>query len=174
MKRILSVLILLMIPLAILFSMSACNGSISVEPMLDFSADIYVDDSYTKGVFAIEAELVNNTEGLTLLTVSSPDELWGMSYKWSDGLQISLNGLSVKTESEYLPETSFANMIKQVLKDLRGRTVELAVEDEYAVFAGKCGGYDYTVRTDRKGYIQSLCVSKNALSVHFLYESETK
>lgn len=154
------------------FSLSACNGSISVEPMLDFSADIYVDDSYTKGVFAIEAELVNNTEGLTLITVSSPDELWGMSYKWSDGLQISLNSLSVKAESEYLPETSFAYMIKQILKDLRGKTVEMAVEDEYAVLSGKCSGQDYTVKIDRKGFIQSLSVTQTALNVYFSYGSD--
>ncbi|MGN0452258.1 MAG: hypothetical protein ACI4GZ_00475 [Ruminococcus sp.] len=153
------------------FSFSGCDEKVPPEPKLSFSADIYVsvEDGEDES-FLLEAELSVAPEGLVQITVSSPDELWGLSFSYAENFEMSYNGLHVQTEKGYLPSGSFAEVIYNVLASLRDNANCESFSEGVAEFEGECKSGDYEVLTDKDGNI--IQISAEDIKIEFRYNTE--
>ncbi len=151
--------------------LSACGAKPPAQPVLDFQGRVIVDGTKAfDGLFSIEAEITSTMQGAATIQVTTPDELWGLTYKWTDGFEMIYEGLHAKTQKDYLPKDSFAQAIYNVLCALSRETACDSFADNEAVFTGECGSGKYKVTTDSIGYIQNISIEEISLSADFIYE----
>ena len=163
MKRLFSFVLIL-----ILF-LTGCSAEPPV-PVLDFKGIITVDGTECfDALFDIEAEIHSTLQGAVTITVTTPDELWGLTYKWRDDFEMIYESLHVKTQKGYLPDDAFAQAIYNVLCDLSRQPECKDFSDGVALFEGECQSGKYTVTTDKKGYTQNISIREINLSADFRY-----
>lgn len=156
-----------------LFVLFGCEARTPPEPVVEFSsqATICVKDSLS-GNFQLQGKVTCTAQGVLVITVTSPEELKGLCYKWVDGFEMIYNDLHLKTESDYLPDFSFP----QVLHDVMGELIKGAQCCEYdgntAIFEGESSCGEYRVVTDKRGYIQNISVKEISLAIDFIYDDE--
>lgn len=154
-----------------IFLFSGCSAQTPPALQLDFTASVLIrqEDSLSQRQ-SYQAQLISTTNGLISLRIKSTDALNNLTYKWDDKLTLSSNDMYLQTETDYLPSFSFAQAIYNVLTDLptSGEFAEFA--DNEAVFCGLCKSGEYTVKTDKNGYIQNISIEELKLSVDFDYD----
>ncbi len=166
MKRVFAFLLI-----SVLLCLSACSTQPPSQPVLDFQAKMSVDGTKAfDGLFNVEAEITSTMQGAVAMKVTTPDELWGLTYKWTDGFEMIYEGLHTKTQKGYLPKDSFTEAVYNVLCALSREEQCDSFEDGVAVFTGECPSGAYKVTTDSKGYIQNISVEEINLFANFTYE----
>ncbi len=154
-----------------LISFTACASSAPSAPLLDFEAQIQIDGTEVyEGLFDLQAEITSTMQGAVVIRVTTPDELWGLTYKWSDGFELIYEGIHAKTQKDYMPKEGFAQAIFNVLCALSREESCDSFSQGVAVFTGECPSGSYKVTTDSAGYIQNISVERLKLSVDFEYE----
>lgn len=154
--------------LCVLFAgCTACSALQPSEPVLDFSANVSICDDY--GLEGLTAEINSTMQGAVAVKVTSPDELWGLTYKWSDGFELIYDGLHCKTQKGYMPKEAFAEAVYNVLCDLSRTEGCKSFSEGLAVYEGECRSGCYKVTTDSKGYIQNISIEEINLSAEFSY-----
>lgn len=163
-----SILILAAVAL-ITFLFAACTqaGGDPAPPVTDFSASAQVDTSGT----LISCDISHTKEGVSSVTVTKPDGLKGLSFKWLGGsYSIEYNQLFCQTTSDYLPQQSFARAIVNVL-DACAAPDKLTLSENkngLGVYTGTCDSGDFTVTCDNKtGIIQKVEIKNLSLIVNF-------
>lgn len=163
MKRLFSFVLILML------FFTGCNAQPPV-PVLDFKGCITVDGTECfDSLFDIEAEIHSTLQGAVTITVTTPDELWGLTYNWRDDFEMIYESLHVKTQKGYLPNDAFAQAVYNVLCDLSRQPECKDFSAGVAVFEGECPSGKYKVVTDNKGYIQNVSIKEINLSADFRY-----
>lgn len=165
MKRILTFLIVI-----IVMFLPACSANPPSQPVLDFQAKLSIEDKAFDGLFSLQAEITSTMQGAVAMKVTTPDELWGLTYKWTDGFEMIYEGLHTKTQKGYLPKDSFAQAVYNVLCALSREEQCDSFEDGVAAFTGECASGAYKVTTDSKGYIQNISVEEIKSTIDFTYE----
>lgn len=156
---------------AVMVLLTACAPVAPAQPVLDFTATVSVDGTEAfDDVFDLQAEISSTMQGAVVIKVTTPDELWGLTYKWSDGFELIYEGLHAKTQKGYLPKESFAQAVYNVLCALSREEECDSFSEGVAVFTGECASGMYRVTTDTKGYIQNISVKELNLCVDFEYE----
>lgn len=156
--------------LMLILFLTGCSAEPPV-PVLDFKGYITVDGSKAfDSLFDIEAEIHSSLQGAVTITVTTPDELWGLTYKWRDDFEMIYESLHVKTHKGYLPDEAFAQGIYNVLCSMSRQPECKDYSEGEAVFEGECPSGRFRVITDKKGYIQNISVKEINLSVSFSYE----
>ncbi len=151
-----------------------CKGINVSPPVLDFSADIEVASDECLGKASpLSATLDCTSQGAMKLSVTTPDELSGLTYKWTDVLEISYKELICTADIEYITETCFAEAVYNVLCDLRTKEDFDTFNSGFAEYRGECPSGEYIVRTDSKGYIQDISIEELSLRVTFAYKTQT-
>ncbi len=154
----------------IVMFLSACSANPPSQPVLDFQAKLSIEDKAFDGLFSLQAEITSTMQGAVAMKVTTPDELWGLTYKWTDGFEMIYEGLHTKTQKGYLPKDSFAQALYNVLCALSREEQCDSFEKGIAVFTGECASGAYKVTTDSKGYIQNISVEEINLTIDFTYE----
>ncbi|MBQ8001562.1 MAG: hypothetical protein IJ298_10275 [Ruminococcus sp.] len=155
----------------ILCFLSACSAQPPTQPVLDFQAKVSIDgEKAFDGLFSLQAEVSSTMQGAVVIKVTTPDELWGLTYKWTDNFEIIYEGLHAQTQKGYLPKDSYAEAIYNVLCALSREEQCDSFSDGVAVFTGDCASGTYKVTTDSKGYIRNISVEEINLSADFTYE----
>mgnify|MGYP003296327214 CR=1 FL=1 len=136
-----------------LFAFSACSIKAPEE------INMHIDSSYTAsmGDLQLSGLLIYSEDGEMYLDISTPDELSGLSLSFADDFTMSYRGLSAITESDYLPESSFALSIKNSLDNARltKPALEKETDKKYTATAkGRSGCYK--IYTDEQGNIKEL------------------
>lgn len=149
---------------------SGCGAKEPPVPLCSFSAfaNISIKDSL-ENRNEFQANISSTAAGVMTITLTSPPEVAGLCYKWEQGFEMIYKNLHLRTERGYLPRFSFAQVMYDILIDVEKNAVCEEFDGERAVFKGKRGQEDYTLVTDSKGYIQSLCVEKLKLKIEFSY-----
>ena len=119
--------------------------------------------------FCLMAEISVCNLSQTEITLVSPHQLKGLSYIWDEGFEMVYLDLHCKTETNYLPEFSFAQGIYNVLKSLRKNNKATHSQDNNWLFEGKCESGEYKVLADDRGYIKNISIEEINLSVNFEY-----
>jgi hypothetical protein len=170
MRRILCVFFLLLIP-TVLFT--SCRGGepemfTADQVVTSFSAEMKVQmlDS------TIGCTLVRNDEGLAQVCVTDPAPLSGMRFEWrGDGYAISYDGLVCQTQSPFLPSTSFAAAVVNVLASASKAEALTAegYEEGAAVFSGGCDSGHYKIWVNpSNGFIEKITIQELGLEAQLL------
>lgn len=141
---------------------SACSEELPDE------LNLHIDSSYSaeyKGECA-EGLLIYTPEGEMFLDVSTPDELYGLSYSWDSGFTIGYRGLNAITEDGYLPDSAFAQAMKNTFDDIRMRSPNPKIDENNRCFvSGRTTSGSYTVYVDAKGNITEVCIPELELNL---------
>ena len=153
-----------------LFLFSGCSTKAPPVPLCSFSAsvNISVGDSLEKRN-EFQAQISVTAPGVMTVTLTSPPEVAGLSYKWEQNFEMIYKGLHLQTEREYLPKFSFARVLYDVISDVEKNAAFEKFEEDKVLFQGTRGNEAYTLTTDENGYIQSIVVEKLNLEVEFFY-----
>ncbi len=147
---------------------TGCTAQKPLNPVLDFSAKVRISDDYAlKG---LEAEISSTMQGAASVKVTTPDELWGLTYKWSDGFELIYDGLHCKTQKGYLPKECFAEALYNVFCALSRVEECTSFSDGVALYEGECASGHYKATTDSKGNIQNISIEEINLSADFTYQ----
>ncbi len=136
-----------------LFSVSGCSEKVPQE------INMHIDSSYTAamGDLKLSGLLVYTEDGEMYLDVSTPDELNGLSFSYSDNFTIGYQGLNAVSESDYLPDSSFAQSIKNSLDNALLSKPELVkTEDKKYTATAKGSSGVYKIHTDEMGNIEEI------------------
>lgn len=153
---------------AVICTLGACGNRSVPLPVLDFSAQVSICDDY--GLKDLEAEVNSTMQGAVTIKLTSPDELWGLTYKWSDGFELIYDGLHCKTQKGYMPEEAFAEALYNVFCALSRVEQYSSFTGAVALYEGQCNSGQYKVITEKKGYIQNISIEEINLSADFTYE----
>lgn len=163
-----SILILITVALiTLLFAACTQAGGDPALPVTDFSAGAQVDTSGT----LLSCDVSHTKEGVSSVTVTKPDGLKGLSFKWLGGsYSIEYNQLFCQTTSDYLPQQSFARAIVNVLGACAEPDKLTLAENKngLCVYKGICDSGDFSVTCDSKtGIIQKVEIESLSLLVNF-------
>ncbi|MBQ2687138.1 MAG: hypothetical protein IJF52_00740 [Clostridia bacterium] len=127
-------------------------------PSAPEKADLHIDSSFKATVNELDLEglLIYSDTGEMYLDISTPDELYGLSFSWTDNFNIAYRGLTAVTEGDYLPNSSFAQSIKNTLDALREETPPLAEEGEFFTASVNSESGLGKIYTDPKGVIKEI------------------
>lgn len=139
--------------------------------------NLHIDASYTAEYEGVELQglLIYSETGEMYMDVSTPDELSGLNYSWKDGFTLGYRGLNALTEEGYLPQTSFPEIIKNILDDLRFKDYTLEYYDNDTYYAD-CDNENgkYEVFTDSTGYIEEVKLEDFSLKLYNQHKSARK
>lgn len=119
----------------------------------------HIDSPFTAtmGDLSLEGLLIYTDQREMYLDISTPDELYGLSYSWEENFTIGYRGLNAVTESDYLPPSSFAQSVKNTLDDILLNKPTLQSGDNgYFTASGKTDSGCYKVFTDQKGVVKEI------------------
>lgn len=147
--------------MALVIFLFGCTPNVPPTPCLEFSANIRaVGESYS-----LEAQLSSTSQGALFISVTTPDEIAGLSYSFKDELSISFSGLKMKSSEKYLPCENFAAAIKSVLEDLSEKAEFKGFRESFAVFSGISESGEYEALTDKDGFIKNISLKEINLNV---------
>lgn len=149
---------------------SGCQKN-TVPPQLksDFSAVITAESRAADPEgYLLQAEIFVEDGTNVEINIITPEETEGLTYIWNQGFEMIYNELHCKTESDYLPDFSFAQAVYNVLK-CACESRDVRYDSELKVFKGKCKSGEFEIYADSQGYIQNISVPEINLSVNFEY-----
>ncbi len=121
--------------------------------------NLHIDASYSAEFEGIELQglLIYTETGKMYLDISTPDELSSLSFSWDEGFTVGYHGLNAQTEEGYLPQSAFAEAVKNALDDLRLKDYALNPGENGLFFAECKNAYgEYEIFTDSNGYIEEI------------------
>lgn len=136
-----------------LFTFSACKAKAPEE------INMHVDSHFTATMeeLSLEGVLIYTEDGEMYLDISSPDELYSLSYSYGDNLTIGYLGLNAMTETDYLSDFAFAKAVKNTLDDALSSSPAIQYDEKSGFTAkGKTKSGCYTLFVDEKGNIRNI------------------
>lgn len=136
-----------------LFSFSGCNKKAPEK------INMHINSSYTAvmGDMKISGLLIYSEDGEMYLEISTPDELSGMNFSFTDNFTMGYRGLNAVTESDYLPDSSFAQSIKNSLDNALLTNPPLKeIEDKKYTAIAKGDSGSYKIHTDEQGNVKEI------------------
>lgn len=153
----------------LIFSIASCTSKAPKIPDLvtGFSGNVDVEMGETK----IKCSISHTEKGISSVTVSSPEGLKGLSFKNLGGTYaISYNELICETKTSFLPDSSFAQAITNVLDKAseENGAVYQKTEEENAVFTGTSASGEFTIYADSEtGFIEKLEIPEVNIAAKF-------
>lgn len=134
-------------------SFSACASKVPTEIVT------HIDSPFTAtmGDLSLEGLLIYTADQEMYVDISTPDELYGLSYSWEDNFTVGYRGLNAVTESDYLPPSSFAQALKNTLDDiLLNKPALQSADNGFFTATGKTDSGCYKILTDRNGFVKEI------------------
>ena len=154
------------IPIFILcLTLCSCSKK-PAEIKKDFSSTIDCDYNGTKLKAEISAEKHNDL----VIKMLEPRGVEDYAYTYKGGrLNINYNDLNIDSADDYLPSSSFAEAIYNVLKSVNSEKAVLnGSYNSLAEYKGKCDSGNYILKTDiNTGYISELEIKEIKLTASF-------
>lgn len=151
MRRILKVMFTAVAAIVLTLSISSCTEKTPKIPELvtRLSGNADIEFGETK----LKCSVSHTEKGVSSITISSPENLKGMSFKNLGGkYAISYNELTCETEKSYLPSSCFAQAITNVLDKAseENGAVYQKSEESNAIFTGTSKSGDFTIYAESK------------------------
>lgn len=110
-----------------------------------------------------ECSITYLTEGTDILTINSPKNLKGLTFRHADGkYSLSYGSLICKSNDLLLPQKSFPNSVMGILSELCKDKSKLKLEnhtDTDYTFSGKSKYGSYNITSDPEGKITKISIS---------------
>lgn len=169
MRRILKVMFTAVAAMVLIFSISSCTEKVPKIPEIvtGFSGNADIELGETK----LKCSISHTEKGVSSITLLSPENLKGMSFKNLGGkYAISYNELTCETEKSFLPNSSFAQAITNVLNKAseENGAVYQKSEENNAIFTGTSKSGDFTIYAENKtGIIRKIEIPEINIIVGF-------
>lgn len=150
-----------------IFSASALLLTGCVEKAPE-KADLHIDSSFygNIGDLSVEGVLIYSETQQMYLDFSTPDELYGLSFSFGERFTVGYRGLNAEAACSYLPETSFAQSVKDVLDDaLLTQPLLQSCGDGLFKASGKTDCTSYNIYTDSTGKIREIEIAQGKIKV---------
>lgn len=153
--------------LCILISCSSRVGVIQAEDIVSsFKAKMIV----TQNDSVIECSVCRNNEESAQITIDKPDQIKGLKFKWSGNDNgIIFGDFQLKTETAFLPDSSFAQAIMNVLK-VSSKPENLTSEanlERKNEFSGMCDSGKFKLIVNDQGLIETIYIEDMKLEANF-------
>lgn len=151
MRRILKVMFTAVAAIVLILSISSCTEKVPKIPEIvtGFSGNANIELGETK----FKCSVSHTEKGVSSITLSSPENLKGMSFKNFGGkYAISYNELICETEESFLPSSCFAQAITNVLdkaSEENGAVYQKSEKDN-AIFTGTSKSGNFTIYAESK------------------------
>lgn len=147
------------------FFLSACDNGIATNnerPVLDFKSDLDINSEKVR----LSASIVRTADGTVQMDVVSPESLSGLQIKHCESENfITKNGLTYKTDSLILPESSDIAAVIEALEYMADNPDEAPFykDSEEMAFIGKINSGKFELRANRKsGLITAIKIGEKA------------
>ena len=149
--------------------LGGCSGMKSYEPQQEFTSTVIVrSQRFATEEFLLEAEVQRSSGGELDIVITSPKEISGLLYSYSDKFYMSYNDLYCETETDYLPVFSFPQVIRNVLDDFYTNAECTDKSTEGCTYKGKSKSGEYILCTDKDGYIKNVSIEGINFSADFI------
>lgn len=115
-----------------------------------------------------ECHISRLTDGVVSITVNSPENISGLTFKFVDGkYSLSYNELLCKTDNVLLPRFSFPLIIINILSvaDKQENLLYQSSEDNIVTFSGNSSYGKFNLVTDNNGKITKITQENSGLKV---------
>ena len=147
------------------FFLSACDNGIvtnNERPVLEFKSDLDINSEKVR----LSASIVRTAAGTVQMDVVSPESLNGLQIKHGESENfITKNGLTYKTDSLILPESSDIAAVIEALEYMADNPDEAPFykDSEEMAFIGKINSGKFELRANRKsGLITVMKIGEKA------------
>lgn len=148
---------------------TGCSEQLTPEkdPVTDFScnADVVMNDCN------IKCKIFRTSEGLSEIEVTSPEELNGLKYKWlGNNYSVSYQGLTCETQSQFLPDNSFAKAIVNALNETSKpeSLTPVSSQKDSSTYSGNTDSGKFQITVDNSsGFIKELSFDDSSLTAKF-------
>ncbi|MCH5304328.1 MAG: hypothetical protein J1E41_05645, partial [Ruminococcus sp.] len=100
-----------------------------------------------------------------VIKMKSPECMNGYTYSYKDGnFKISYKNFNIDADGSYLPNTSFAEIIYNVIRSIKkeGNCIYQGEYNSFAEYKGNCDSGMYTLTTDfSTGLIKEISLKEN-------------
>lgn len=131
--------------------------------------------AYEKDV-KIKGEIISDSNNYMVLKVSSPKSMKGYTYSYKDDkLKINYSNMNIASETDYLPESAFSQVIFNVIKSLKKEEncVLTGSYNSFSEYKGNCDSGEYRIKSDiNRGFIKE--ISLKEIKIKFNNISEIK
>lgn len=131
-------------------------------------SDLHIDSSFygNIGDLSVEGVLIYSETQQMYLDFSTPDELYGLSFSFGERFTVGYRGLNAEAPYSYLPETSFAQSVKDVLDDVLLTQPSLqSCGDGFFKASGITAGTGYKIYTDSTGKIREIEIAQRKVKI---------
>ena len=163
-KRVLKTLYVFSFLIILLFS--GCQSkSEPADIVTDFSAKF--QSSYRNAEYS--GSISTNRQGVAYISISSPDELDGISFEYKNGeLEMSRENLICSADEAYLPQKSFPSLVKSILNGIsQGRAKISSQSDNLFTYNLKTDSGDCVITTNKDGKITGAEIKNAELKIEF-------
>lgn len=160
--------------LSLALSSCAVNAPDPAPPHIELNS---VACSVTYGDAEYKANITHIFQGVTTIAFTQPQSVDGLICSFSgNGCEITLDGLSFKTESSFLPSGALPQIVDEILTSAQCEGALTFTDSEEpnastlttATFSGKSSRYSYEIVTDfGSGEIREISVPKCDLNIKF-------
>ncbi len=145
--------------------MCSCGNSVKIPTVI---TNINTDAVVEYGSQKYKCNITRLTDGVISVTINSPQNLSGLTFRCVDGkYSVSYDELLCKTDSVFLPETSFPTVIIQILSSVSNRDNLLyqSVNDDKFIFSGNTPLGSFNIETNSDGKITSITQKNTNLKI---------
>ena len=151
------------------FVFSGCSGVKEAPVKEEFTSGIIIKAlQFAPEDFTVEAQVQRSSKGELNITITSPEEIKGLTYSYLDKFCMSFNDYCCETECDYLPEFSFPQVIRNVLADFFQNAECADKSAEGCTYRGKSLSGEYIVSTDKDGNIKNISVEEINFECEFI------
>lgn len=117
-----------------------------------------------------DCHITRLTDGVISVSINSPENLSGLTFRRADGkYSVSYDELLCRTDSVFLPETSFPTLIIDILSAVgdKEKTVYCSSENNLVTFSVNSKSGNFNIVTDSDGNISKIIQESSGLKVIF-------
>lgn len=124
----------------------------------------------------IKGEIISDSNNCMLIKVNEPESMKGCTYSYKDDkLSINYDNMKIDCDSDYLPDTAFAQVVFNVIKSLKkeDNCVLQGSYNSFTEYKGSCNSGEYLIKSDKdNGYIKE--ISLKEIKIKFKNVSDIK
>lgn len=149
----------------LIFVLCSCSAGVKIP---DVVTNINGKAVVEYGNQKYECNISRLTDGIISITVNSPKNLSGLTFRHAGGkYSVSYGELMCRADSILLPKNSFPTMIINILSaaNIQENLIYQSTDNDMSTFSGNSDTGSFLIITDKKGNIKEILQDSSGLKV---------
>lgn len=151
-----------------LSTLCGCQNSVDQEQkslVIDFSAEFCAEYNDMK----LKGSVASNRQGVIGVNITYPDTIAGISVNYKNGeTELKRDNLICSADEAYLPDSSFPNLLKDILRGIADGRTELSTQNsEGSCYNLKTDNGTCIITADKLGYIIDAKIENEKFYIQF-------